>query len=738
VIPDPSLDAQLRDIPEPADLAQRIKARLAPLVQDDVALEGSDDWLDARLRQVAVPETLAIRLGEIPSDEWLDEQLARVPAPIELPSNLRLVTPRERLGRVARWLAHSAVAATLFVAISAVLGGGIVGFIAADFARPDTSSDLVVMYDGPLSLDGQFTEEPAPSVVYVSSQADGFDEPPSNSHAARFASLSIDDPPAGRDPAPREVESWSQLVHAGLQPLDDAVLLRYGLLGSPQYTDDRLPELDAPLRPRAAGIEPPLVRGYNREFFQKHRIFPPISPARHPQLASVAVPLVTESDVLVHLERSLAQGRSVPTNELRVEDFLAAMNYRLAPASAGGVALRTAGGPAPFAPSGANLLQVSVQTGQLADRSQPATHLVLAIDLSQSMRWLGRLQMVQEAIDRLLDQLGPSDRLSLVLFNEQVLHRVELATAVDAQAIRSLLASLQPRGGTNLAAGLQQAASLAMLDSAEGSLARRLVLITDSQPYLSPAMHDRVRSLLVDARAAGVRLDVLDLSDSAQTNSGEVDPVLLDWAQNLDGDARGIQSTGELARSLTEALAGDSPVIASDAKLTLHFDPQTVAAYRLVGHAANPLADAMPVAIEAELAAGESATALVELWFRDDAKGSDRDSLPSDEVGRAELTWRDADGQPRRVTQRISRLQFAPTLAESPLSLQQAAIAAEVGQVLLGTRDALREVNQRPVNSRGLAGVLEVAARVHPQVRQRPDFQKLVDLTERIEKLPDR
>jgi hypothetical protein len=272
-----------------------------------------------------------------------------------------------------------------------------------------------------------------------------------------------------------------------------------------------------------------------------------------------------------------------------------------------------------------------------------------------------------------------------------------------------------------------------MVDALPTGGAKRLVLITDSQPTMSPATQDRVRSLLVDSRDAGVRLDVLDLSDR-----GEVDPVLLDWAQNLGGDARAVNSTRQLAWSLTEALAGSSPVIAHDAKLTLHFHPKSVAAYRLVGHAANPLADAMPVVVEEELAAGESATALVELWFREGNGSSPDDPTTSDDVGRAELTWRDADGQSRTVTQRISRLQFAPTVAESPLSLQQAAIAAEVGHELLGTRDALRELGQRPANTRGLAGVLDAAARTHPQVRRRPEFQQLLDRAGRSEKLPDK
>ena len=114
--------------------------------------------------------------------------------------------------------------------------------------------------------------------------------------------------------SPGAAAQWTALVESGMRPLDDVMLLRFGMLGSPQYADDRLPEIDAPLLPRAAGIQPPLVRGYDRAFFLKHRVFPPLSPAANPQLASLAVPLVTESDVLV-AARSVAGRGSIAADQ---------------------------------------------------------------------------------------------------------------------------------------------------------------------------------------------------------------------------------------------------------------------------------------------------------------------------------------------------------------------------------------------------------------------------------------
>jgi hypothetical protein len=173
-----------------------------------------------------------------------------------------------------------------------------------------------------------------------------------------------------------------------------------------------------------------------------------------------------------------------------------------------------------------------------------------------------------------------------------------------------------------------------------------------------------------------------------------------------------------MQRSLLEALSGGDPAVAREARLKLHFNPDAVAAYRLVGHEANALADLTPASLEAELVAGESAAALIEVWFQPGDK---------DDLGYAELTWNDpAGGATQRVRQRLSRLQFVPSLAEAPLPLVQAALAAEVGEVLCGSESALRQAGVRPANQRGLAVVLDTAQKANPQLRQQADCQRLL------------
>jgi Mg-chelatase subunit ChlD len=701
-------------------MKDRLKASLAP----------SDDELDEWLRRVAVPETLTLALRDVPDDVALDEQLADVAVPSTLAADLRSVPTVQRGRRVrdiAAQLFRLALAASWLFALTVTALGGIGAIVTAVLPLAGDGGGLIAVNNQPQQPGAPDDRHNQQTVAL---QTLPFDDgtrggPAAPSRSAILTNLPIVAPDLAQFRAPGPAAEWTAALDTGLRPLDDVMLLKFGVLGSPQYADDRLPEIEAPLSPRAVGIQPPLVRGYDRNFFLKHRQFPPISPAANRELASLGVPLVTDSDVLSRLARSLAEGRVPPQDELRTEDFIAAMNVRFAAAPAGKAAIRTAAGPSPFGSQGSfgsqstDLLQVGVRAGDLAQRSQEATHLVLAIDLSNSMNRGGRLEMLQTGLDRLFDRLGSLDRLSLVVFHEEVVHQIELATRDDAPALRELVAQLLPRGGTNLAAGLQTAVSLALAESPEPNATRRLVLITDSQPQLATATLDRLRQILIAAGDAGVRLDVLDVGQREV-----LDPVLVDWTENLGGETRPVRSVRQLYWSLLEALTGTNPVVASETKLTLQFNPEAVAAYRLLGHEANALAEFAPASVQAELAAGEAASVLVELWFT---------PAEIDDVGIAELTWRDPAGKPHSVRQRISRVQFAPTLAESAPSLQLAAVAAEVGQELTGARAALRELNLKPANSRGLAGILAITGQLHSDVRVRPEFQRLLSLVKQLE-----
>ncbi|HUE70794.1 MAG TPA: VWA domain-containing protein [Pirellulaceae bacterium] len=699
---DPQLDALLRDVPLPGGFVARVQSSLGP----------TDEELDAALRQMLIPIGLLRDLCAIPADELLDEQLCDVAAPLEMVRQAQHRSWTSGIRSAASRAAELAVALSLFLSVSAALFGAIAVLIGSIYphALPPDEPAFVIAANLPLDFQSPPADDDEQTVLELPVS---IEIRPLPSAVAGRDAFDVDPPDLPSDRADGPVGQWLNALAEGVHPLDNVVLMRFGVFGYPQYGEEVTPPLVSPPSPIAAGIELPPVRGYDRLFVVKHGVFPPVRPAAHPALATIALPLRTQTASYQNVQSLLRQKRLPAASQVRTEDFLAAMGYDFPPASPGDLAIRTAAGPSVFGPAGTGLLQLAAVAGPLSRSELDGGHLVLAIDMSQSMARGERLNLVRQSIDQVLARMGPHDRLSLVVFDEVVRYVVERATTADADDLRLMLSKLRPAGATDLAEGLQQAAAIAMTGEAGQTRPSRMVLITDSHVAMPPVTQSLVSAVLSIAEESGVRMDVFEVGDHL-----DEDPVLADWARMMHGTVRRPESADDAAWMLVERLYGKSPVIGEDARLTLRLDPRAVAAYRLVGQEGNSLSSLRPAALEVDLHASEVATALLEIWFQ---------ASDADDVGEVELVWRDpATGQPRLNRQRISRLQFAPTWEQAPLSLQQAAIAAETAEVLRGSRQALREVGLVPQGSGDLAGVIETAGRVHPRLAERPEFRQWV------------
>jgi hypothetical protein len=154
--------------------------------------------------------------------------------------------------------------------------------------------------------------------------------------------------------------------------------------------------------------------------------------------------------------------------------------------------------------------------------------------------------------------------------------------------------------------------------------------------------------------------------------------------------------------------------IATSARLTVKFDPRTVAEYRLLGHEATSTVGLLDVPVEVDLQPGQTCVGLFELRL----KSSDRNR-----VGWATLTWYDVDGKHREARQPISRLQFASTFEESALSLQAAVLVAETAELIRGSPFVTR-----PASS--LLAVRNMADRVDPGLQAQSSFRGFVTFLE--------
>jgi Ca-activated chloride channel family protein len=502
----------------------------------------------------------------------------------------------------------------------------------------------------------------------------------------------------------------ARVFASGDQSLTDVVLARLQPLAA-QPVDVRLPDLVWAPKAPAGGHEPALVPGFDRLFLARTGVFPVIDPRAHPTLATSTTTLSTSRASFHWAALQIAEGHEPRPRDIRVEDFLAVLDYGfLPPQEPESVALRTAAGPSTFGAVGRGLypqlLQVAAVAGSANVQAAPATHLIVAIDVSTGMDWNGGLERVRRGLVRLFDHLGPADRISLVAFNEEVVWLVEGASSEDRQTLLDTVGRLQSHGARNIQVGLESAVRVALSADLQEGAVRRVALVTEGQLALSGENAEAIEAFVRTAAQQGLRLDVID------TGQHEESPAYLEQlAAAGGGQTRRGGSADQIRWALVESLLGRSPVVASQASLSLKFNPEAVAQYRLLGHEPPIMGIAAPDSRAGELRCLETATVLYEVWLH-----------PNDvnDIATAEVSWIDArTGAARQRQQPISRLQFASSFGEAAPSLQAATVAAQ-------TAELLRHSPFATGGPRAFDKVFHVASSVDPRLAEQPSFQRFM------------
>ena len=706
--PEARQDAELRAVRIPEMLLERLRwAALA-----------DDEGLDAAVRHVPTSPRLLRRLRQpaLDTDEGLDAALRDVPVPAELYGRLRQV--QRNWIRWARWTEWVA-AASLLTVIGLSYFGAMIGFLISAYSYPGevlpakSISLLGAWYRG---QPGQPEPDFSVAIPLSSSQPQ---QGPSGSLPTPVPDVELVRPDTpGRASAAGLGELFAGGGHRGGAVVGDDLFLdvglhRWGVLTAHRPFDD-LPELKlvAGLIPR--GIDWPLVPGSNPHILLRFGVHPFVSPAAHLRLQSGLVPLGVDASSYELTRRYLEDGRLPPPEVVRTEEFLAAVDYGFPVASRQALGLSTAAGPSPFGGPGLWLMQIGVQAGQLPAGKRQPTYLVLAVDLSASMRWGGRLEMISRELSGLVRRLGPEDRVSLITFSEDAETLAEEAGPDEADQLSTVIKLLAPRSSTNVGAGLREAYTVAARRTSWKEAVTRVVLLTDGLAEFGAGTAEKIEQQLDDAVQRGILLDVIDLGQER-----EADSQWADFARSGGGRVHRASNAEQLRWALWEIVSGQSQLVAADARLKVAFNPRAVLEYRLLGHEAKAMAGLMPAHPEADFHAGQSATALYEIRL---GPGGPQ------EVAAVELTWREPGrGKPQMASSRVRRGQFGSSFVGAPLSLQEAALVAEAAEVL---RQSPYAVSFGDSPSLGLTRVLQLAGQADTRLYQRPSFVDFVVLVE--------
>ncbi|WP_227878920.1 vWA domain-containing protein [Caulobacter segnis] len=425
---------------------------------------------------------------------------------------------------------------------------------------------------------------------------------------------------------------------------------------------------------------------------------------RYPGAASNPVKRVAEEPVstfsidvdtaaYANTRRFLNDGAVPPRDAIRVEELVNYFDYGYPRPTSAQTPFRAtvAIAPSPWS-SQRQILHIGLQ-GYAAPRSEaPPLNLVFLVDTSGSMMGPDRLPLAQKALNVLIDQLRPQDRVAMVAYAGSAGAVLAPTDGRSKLKMRCALGALQAGGSTAGGRGLELAYGLAK-QNFDKKAVNRVILITDGDFNVGIADPSRLKDFVADQRKSGVYLSVYGFGRGNYN-----DTMMQALAQNGNGVAAYVDTLNEARKLLRDDFESSLFPIADDVKIQVEFNPRQVSEYRLIGYETRLLnrEDFNNDQVDAgEVGAGASVTALYEITpvgarpssdpLRYGDKTSPTSKVPVGELAFLKVRYKLPGGSTSKLIERaIGSADRYATLAAAPESTRFAVAVAAYGQKLRG------------------------------------------------------
>lgn len=310
-----------------------------------------------------------------------------------------------------------------------------------------------------------------------------------------------------------------------------------------------------------------------------------------------------------NVRRMLNQGQLPPADAVRIEEFINYFSYQYPqPTKGQPFSVTTELADSPWQ-AGRKLLRVALQ-GYKADTPPNGRNLVFLLDVSGSMNNPDKLPLLKRALGLLVNQLNHKDRVAIVVYAGASGEVLAPTRGDQKSQIMQALQRLSAGGGTNGAAGIEQAYQLAAQSFIQGGV-NRVILATDGDFNLGIHDHQQLMDLIKRKREQGIALTTLGFGQGNYN-----DHLMEQLADRGNGNYAYIDNINEARKVLVDELTASMQTIAKDVKIQIEFNPARVQAYRLIGYSNRQLKseDFNNDKVDAgEIGAGHSVTALYEV-----------------------------------------------------------------------------------------------------------------------------
>jgi len=440
----------------------------------------------------------------------------------------------------------------------------------------------------------------------------------------------------------------------------------------------------------------------------------PFMDTREDHLSTFAMDVDTAS--YTKMREYVNSGQLPPADLVRVEEFVNYFNMEYPDPTSGAFSINLEGGPSPFG-EGAWLLRVGIQGRHIAGWERKDALLTYVIDVSGSMQEEDRIGMVKYGLSRLVDRLGPNDRVAIVAFTDTAWVVLEPTSVENRYRILDAINGLYPMNSTNTEAGVRLGFELAHRHYRDGAI-NRVILASDGVANVGNTDPNVLAQYAQDYYGRNIFLSTIGVGH------GNYNDVLLEQlADKGNGVYAFLDSADAAERIFSQDLEGTLQTIAKDAKIQVDFNPGVVQSYRLLGYENRAVADQdfrNDTVDAGEVGAGHSVTALYEVRLHLEAGG---------EIAIVRVRYEDPDTRAvAEQSEGISTDKLQRDFARTSPRFQLAAAVAQYAEIL----------RQNPWASRGqLRRVSELAWSVQRQLPFDADVAEFAQLVDRAAGMTD-
>lgn len=310
-----------------------------------------------------------------------------------------------------------------------------------------------------------------------------------------------------------------------------------------------------------------------------------------------------------NMRRYIMSGMIPPAGAVRIEEFLNYFSFDYPdPEDGNTVALNAETGICPWNKDH-RLMRLGIKGRSIADAQLPDANFVFLVDVSGSMNSTDKLYLLKSGLKTLVDQLRPTDRISIITYSGTVKKILESTLVSEAATIKNAISKLTASGSTAGGEALKMAYQEAMDNFIEGGN-NRVVMGTDGDFNVGVTSTDALVEMVQDYASKGIYLTVCGFG------RGNLNDSMMESISNHgNGNYEYIGSEDDMTKVFVNERS-EFFSVANDSKIQITFDKDKIESYRLIGYENRMLSEddfENDDKDAGEIGAGQTITALYEV-----------------------------------------------------------------------------------------------------------------------------